>query len=258
MLTLRSTVNFVTVLAAVGLVGGLGAFQMREQRNGEMADELTRDVREFQQMVHVRAATKDVELNGRGWPVTINPEWFSGDPPRNPLLSAERPWVEIAPPEDAHLSDPRVRIALDSRYASFWYNPYQGIVRARVPMKINDQLTLDLYNMVNGTTLPSIFRAIGESASPARGALAAPATGASAATPSTPTPTPTIETPAPEPEVPPPPVMPPPVDELSPDALDPTKPFEPEVPPATTPASPPTKPAKPKPKSNRAPRLPGR
>lgn len=253
MLTLRSTVNVVTVLAAVGLVGGLGAFQMRETRNVEMVEELTLDVRAFQQMVHVRAATKDVELNGRGWPVTINPEWFNGDPPRNPLVSAERPWVEVAPPGDAHLSDPRVRIALDGRYASFWYNPYQGIVRARVPMKINDQLTLDLYNLVNGTTLPSIFRAFGEPEGPPKTTVATPAPEA-----------PATETPATEP-APPPPIL---VDEMSSDSLDPTRPVEPaaapeEPTPVTTPSAPPTQPPptvapKPKPKGGRAPKPPGR
>lgn len=158
MLTLRRTVNVVTVVAAIGLVGGLGFYKVEEARRQAAVDDLAGDVSRFEQMVKLRAATKDVELNGRGWPVTIDPAWFDGDPPRNRLLTGDRPWVEVARPEDAHLRDPVVRVALDERFASFWYNPYQGIVRARVPLEINDKLTLDLYNTVNGTALTTIYQ----------------------------------------------------------------------------------------------------
>ncbi|MFM9994660.1 MAG: hypothetical protein ACKVU4_02540 [Phycisphaerales bacterium] len=157
MLTLRRTVDVVTVLAALGLIGGLAYYKLEEQRKQEQVQKLTEDVTRFEQMIKLRAATKDVELNGRGWPVTIDPAWFGGDAPRNPLLTGDRPWVEVARPEDALQRDPLVRVALDERYAGFWYNPYQGIIRARVPLEINDKLTLDLYNLVNATTLPSIY-----------------------------------------------------------------------------------------------------
>lgn len=158
MLTLRRTVNVVTIVAAIGLVGGLGYYKVEEARHQAAIDALAGDVSRFEQMVKLRAATKDVELNGRGWPVTIDPAWFDGDPPRNRLLTGDRPWVEVAGPEDAHLRDPVVRVALDERFASFWYNPYQGIVRARVPLEINDKLTLELYNTVNGTALTTIYQ----------------------------------------------------------------------------------------------------
>ncbi len=221
MTTLRNTVNFVTFVAALGLVGGLGAFHLKGNRSLEDVDELTADVREFEQMIKLRAATKDVELNGRGWPLTIDPGWFKGDAPRNPLLSPDRDWVEIAPPGDAHLCDPRIRIALDERFASFWYNPYQGIVRARVPMKINDSMTLELYNTVNGTALPSIFRVIGEP-DPTDRPLAPESAPADAVNlpDAPPAPPPEAEAPTPEPEP-----TPHPVDET--DSLDPTKPAEP-------------------------------
>jgi hypothetical protein len=41
--------------------------------------------------------------------------------------------------------------------AAFWYNPYKGILRARVPYDISDERALDLYNRVNGTSVSSIY-----------------------------------------------------------------------------------------------------
>lgn len=199
MITLRRTVDFMTVLAAAGLLGGLGAFHLEETRFQERVVELTGHVRSFEQMIKLRAATKDVELNGRGWPVTIDPAWFGGDAPRNSLLTADRPWVEVAPPEDAGLSDPRIRIALDERYASFWYNPYQGIVRARVPLKINDSQMLAIYNQVNGTSVPSIYCAVGD-AEFAEGATPPPGPAPAVQSPAPPvleTTEPVLEEPAP-------------------------------------------------------------
>jgi hypothetical protein len=215
MTTLRRTVDVVCILSAIGLLGGLGAWQLEKSQEKTDEQQLTDAVQDFDRVLKLRAATKDVELNGRGWPVTIDPAWFQGEPPRNPLVTPERPWVEVAPPEDADLTHPHVRVALDERYASFWYNPYQGIVRARVPLRINDALSLDLYNQVNGSSLSSIY----ETRQPPRPPAELP--------PEEPAPE-TDETPAPE---------------FSPDEMDPTKPVPREPAPAGPP--PPTQQAPP-------------
>jgi len=55
--------------------------------------------------------------------------------------------------------DPPVRMTIDGKLASFWYNPYQGIVRARVPVCVSDRKALDLYNSINGTRLSELYGA---------------------------------------------------------------------------------------------------
>lgn len=218
--TLRRTVDLVTVAAALGLVGGLGYYQFERSRVHTHEVQVADDLRRFEQMVQLRAATKDVELNGRGWPLTIDPEWFGDAPPRNLLLSPDRPWVEVAQPEEAELRDPVDRVALDDTLASFWYNPYQGVVRARVPLRINDEQTLALYNRVNATALDSIYSKVRPQSATA--GAPAPESGAhSPAVPPTATPTTTVDaTPAPSP-----------TDEMTSEALDPTKPLPPADPP---------------------------
>src|SRR5690606_17969529 len=146
--TLRRTVDVVTGLAAVGLVAFVTFASATQIRERKLVQEVAADLARFRQVLAYKAASKQVEINGRGWPTTVDPEWFGGEPPRNPLVTPERPWVEIAPPDEAELSDPPVRMAISPLHASFWYNPYQGIVRARVPVSISDEKALRLYNAV--------------------------------------------------------------------------------------------------------------
>ena len=87
----------------------------------------------------------------------IDPDWFEGDLPENPLVGPEHPWVEIAPIADkARLHPSRLTTSLAS-VASFWYNPYNGVVRARVPVGISDARALDVYNEVNDCELETLF-----------------------------------------------------------------------------------------------------
>lgn len=155
--TLRRAVDAACVLAAIGMVAGLGSYFLDEYKQQKLVHNLAADLDRFKQTLSYRAASNQTEVNVRGWPVTVDPTWFGADPPRNPLVSADRPWLEVATPGEAAFMDPPVRIAIDNSVASFWYNPYQGVVRARVPIVISDRKALELYNSVNGTRLDSIY-----------------------------------------------------------------------------------------------------
>lgn len=148
-------------IAALVVVLALGAgilLHERARRDREATIvKVGADMRRLELELKYRAASGGVEVNARGWPVTVDPEWFLPHPPVNALLSPHRPWVEVASPDEAGLLHPPVRMAIDETYAAFWYNPYQGVVRARVPVMVNDDQATDLYNRVNGTGIPSIF-----------------------------------------------------------------------------------------------------
>jgi len=158
---MRRIVEVIVVLGIVGLFAWMLSFRSQHQKLDHEARFVTEEVRRFELEIKLRAATADgtgTELTGRKWPSTIDPNWFE-EPPRNTLLSPDRPWVEVAPPEHAELTDPVMRIALGTDLASFWYNPYQGVIRARVPVTINDRQALTLYNHVNRTSLTSLYAA---------------------------------------------------------------------------------------------------
>jgi hypothetical protein len=153
---MRRVVDMVIVLSAIGVIGWMLYYKLNAPDLDADAVFVRGEVRRFELEVKVRAATEDGEQTGREWPMTIDPDWFDS-PPQNTLLSHDRPWVEVAPPEHADLRDPVVRLAMDRTFASFWYNPYQGIIRARVPLAVNDEQALRLYNRVNATALTTLF-----------------------------------------------------------------------------------------------------
>lgn len=155
--SLRRAVDLSTIAAAVGLTAMLawhfsGQFQ-REKEVQTVQDGL----RKFDQMLSMRAAAKDTPMTGRGWPQTLDAKWFGSDPPRNVLLTPDRPWIEVAPSSESHLKHPNIRVAADYKTAGFWYNPYLGILRARVPYEISDERAREMYNLINGTSIESIY-----------------------------------------------------------------------------------------------------
>lgn len=153
----RWLADIAALVVVLALGSGLLLFERARRDREATIHRVTADARRLELELKYRAASKSVELNPRGWPVTVDPKWFDSDPPINALLSPHRPWVEVASPDEAGLLHPRVRMAVDESYAAFWYNPYQGVVRARVPVMVSDEQATELYNRVNAATIHSIF-----------------------------------------------------------------------------------------------------
>lgn len=142
----------ITLLVAV-LVYVARQRQLQEQR----VDQTVESIRRMEETLKVQAAAGQVTINARGWPVTIEPAWFAEPIPRNYLLTGDRPWLEVAGPESAEQRHPAMRQAVNTDIAEFWYNPAQGVIRARVPVTVSDAEAAELYNRVNTSNLRSIF-----------------------------------------------------------------------------------------------------
>jgi hypothetical protein len=154
---MRFLFNFMVLVLLAALVVG-GVWHVRKQRFDEDQIIMTLDsVREIQRIVSVQAGMQSTQTNGRGWPVTIDPAWFDDIIPRNHIVSQDRPWLEVAPPEHADYLHPTVRMTIGDDVAGFWYNPGNGIIRARTPVTVSDRLATEMYNAINDTYLKSIF-----------------------------------------------------------------------------------------------------
>lgn len=149
--------DIVAALGLVAVVGGTVYFKRAQREEEAMFQRAQTDLRRMELEIKYRAATKTTELNARGWPVTIDPAWFQAGAPDNPLLDDDRPWVEVAGTQQAELMHPPVRMAVDGELAAFWYNPYQGVIRARVPVMVSDDKATELYNRINSVSVSSIF-----------------------------------------------------------------------------------------------------
>lgn len=156
---LRRTVDVV----ALGLCLVVATLVVVQQTRTESVENVVTQTElalaRFHSVLKVQATTRGVAVNGRGWPNTIEGAWFGDEPPLNHLLTGDRAWVEIAPEDDADRDHPADPVAFDlegRKAASFWYNPYRGVVRARVAPQISEEATLELYNRVNGVFLTTL------------------------------------------------------------------------------------------------------
>ncbi len=116
-----------------------------------------RAVRRVEGEVKYRAVTEQAALNGYGWPSTISSDWFGSMPPQNHLVPADRPWMEVASGTDASQIHPTLLISTTKEIPAFWYNPANGIVRARVGPMLSDRRSLEIYNAINRSGLSSLF-----------------------------------------------------------------------------------------------------
>lgn len=151
---------FIDILIALMIAGILaGAVVMhRNNQDKQQTIETTRiEVRRFQRQLMLKGAIAQASTNRESFPDTIDPTWFGENLPKNILLIDGHPWVEIAAKSERTLSHPSNLTAGEMTDAQFWYNPYLGIVRARVPADLSDAKAVELYNLVNETQLVDLF-----------------------------------------------------------------------------------------------------
>lgn len=148
----------VVAIASVGAVSaGIGKWHKDRVETAQRVEKTASTVTRVQREISIRMGTGETSKNERGFPVSIDPKWFEGEEPVNSLVDDTHPWLEVAPPQDADLEHPPIRVAIDRATAGLWYNPYRGVVRARVPIAVSDEESLRTYNKVNGTAIPSLF-----------------------------------------------------------------------------------------------------
>jgi hypothetical protein len=154
---MRLFLDTVVALMLLALLAGAMYYNKSDQTDKRDKEVVRADVKRFQQQIALQSTLAKVVRNERGYPELIDPDWFQGLLPSNPLLDMGHPWLEIAGPEQKNLIHPMDRVAVTKASAKFWYNPQQGVVRARVPAEISDAAAVDLYNFINDCNLPDLF-----------------------------------------------------------------------------------------------------
>ncbi|MHC4106688.1 MAG: hypothetical protein ACYSTY_01245 [Planctomycetota bacterium] len=154
---MRLLVDTLLALMLCGVLAGVVLYKRAEMSSKQDLEHTRGDVRRFQQQITLHAALGQGEHSKRGFPMTVDPAWFAGNLPRNPLLGPGHPWLEIAGEEERDLVHPPERWAAGPHVAQFWYNPHMGRVRARVPAGIPDSRALEMYNRINDCDLPNLF-----------------------------------------------------------------------------------------------------
>ena len=151
---MRLMVDSLIALMLVGILAAVLLHYRQAERDLANVQFLHTSLAKLHEQAMYHAAMDGAESDSDKpvFPQRISPSWFDDLLPVNVLLSMQQPWIDVAPEGDmsSHPPDPVIR-----RYdqAGFWYNPNRGIFRARVPYRMSDLQTLELYNQVNGTSL---------------------------------------------------------------------------------------------------------
>ncbi len=153
---MRLLIDSMIVVMVVAIIVGAVVYRQESTRQDLDLQAVRDGLAQFQEKLEFHGALWQVQDQGAGqYPPQVMPGWFQGRPPKNTLVTADRPWLDIAPLEDYN-DQPPDPLTTQPGQASFWYNPTLGVVRARVPRQNTDRLTLELYNRVNGTFLTAL------------------------------------------------------------------------------------------------------
>ncbi len=149
---MRLVIDTLIALMLVGLLGGVVYYRQQGQHRLQQIDAVQQAVRAIQSQTSYHAAMDAGNLNADGYPFAVDSKWFSPRPINLLLNDPQLPWLENAADADARRFNPRYIVG-DTGHAEFWYSPGHGSVRARVPMQDTQQETVELYNLVNGTSV---------------------------------------------------------------------------------------------------------
>lgn len=154
---MRTLLNILVVVMLAGILVGVVMIRSNKGIKQDQIRTARDEVRRFQRQITFQATIAEVELTAEGYPVTADPNSFHDNLPQNLLIEAGHPWVEIAGRNERSFLHPLDIVVHDAVAAQFWYNPYKGIVRARVPADISDAIALEVYNQVNDSSLGGVF-----------------------------------------------------------------------------------------------------
>lgn len=154
---MRLFMDAVVALMLLALLAGVVWYNKQDNVQQKDRETARSECRRFQQQIALQSALARGDRNERGYPETIDPAWFQGVNPNNPLVNPVNPWVQVAGPEHKYLLHPPDPVCATKSIAKFWYNPYMGVVRARVPSGFSDAASLELYNFINDCQLTELF-----------------------------------------------------------------------------------------------------
>lgn len=140
--TLVEVVIVVLILGILGTVA-VGKFRYTQE-----------DVLEATLRTNLDNIYDAIDLNSPGkLPSSIPADWFvAARIPRHPQASGSA-WIQVD--STPNKTEPTAKV-LTASLAHYWYNPTNGIVRARVGIIGSEPETLEFYNLVNDSESTSL------------------------------------------------------------------------------------------------------
>jgi len=149
---MRLFIDTLLALTLIVVLGGIVWYQRQQQSWLENVTAVQDAMRAIESTALYHGALGEIETTDLGYARQIDPSWFDARPINRFFTDEARPWIDLVDQSDRGRFDPE-QIISEGSLAAFWYNPWRGLIRARVPAQLSQRDTLELYNLVNGTSL---------------------------------------------------------------------------------------------------------
>jgi len=158
---MRRLLDLIALGLLILLLLGAVLYVNHERRRAEAIEAARLGVERIQVEVDLIRALQLRDTGARRELAGIDPSWFEGGLPVNPMLRHRHRWMDVAAEDERMYLHPRRWWLADDEghEAMFWFNPRQGVVRARVPFEHSVERTREVYIAVNGLA-PSFDRAL--------------------------------------------------------------------------------------------------
>jgi len=147
-------VEILIVVVILGILAAVVSTRFSTASEDAAAAAAQTDLKHIQTQVMLHANN-----NGGNFPDDITVDmlrgWFGKVEPHPFAISTTPLGVDVDASGDADVSHPAEKTVGSTR-AGWWYNPANGIVRSRVKAQGDDSATLDLYRVVNITSVGSL------------------------------------------------------------------------------------------------------
>ncbi|MEE2896626.1 MAG: hypothetical protein VX726_12915 [Planctomycetota bacterium] len=146
---MRASPRLFVLLVSSALLLGVAHGLDRERRHRSEIAETRLALLRIESEIRLRSALAEGPKSPSGWTMTVDPRWFGGELPRNHLSPpGSNRRIEVDRSMDQGRIDPdRIVTAADD--AGWWFNPGNGVVRARVSSQSTLDRTRALYEHVN-------------------------------------------------------------------------------------------------------------
>lgn len=149
---MRLIIDTLLALLLILVLGGILWYQRGQEEKLTRVAAVQEALRAIESKALYHGALGDVQATRRGYALRIEPGWFDPRPVNLLFADEARPWIDIVDEASEEAFNP-ARIVAAGSDAAFWYNPWRGVIRARVPMQLSQTATVELYNLVNGASL---------------------------------------------------------------------------------------------------------
>ncbi len=152
---MRIVVDTLIALLLLGILGSVLWQQHVRDEHRERVMVVQQSLTRLYDQMLLQGALTNAHSDEPNVPQRFLPIWFDDVLPTNTYVSANQPWIDVAPPGDMsdHPPDPVIR---GPEQAGFWYNPTRRIIRARVEPQLSMRETVRLYNELNSTSVTNL------------------------------------------------------------------------------------------------------